>query len=118
MTWTYIQATGELLRNGVSFGFGYSGAPGHVNETASERLKGLGPIPRGLYRLGAPVDHETCGPLSLPLTPVDHDALGRSGFYVHGDNSRFNQSASRGCPIFSRKVRLALASALVDFLVV
>lgn len=64
----YNQATGELSHSGAGTGScdfecketpiatGYSGAPGHINDTASERLKSKGPIPRGTYIIGPPWD--------------------------------------------------------------
>jgi hypothetical protein len=39
------------------------------------------------------------------LSPVGHDAHGRSSFLIHGDNSLGNHTASHGCIILSRMVR-------------
>lgn len=39
----------------------------------------------------------------MALTAVGHDALGRSGFLMHGDNVKHD--ASQGCIIMLRTVR-------------
>ena len=39
----------------------------------------------------------------MDLTPVGHNALGRDGFLIHGDNTRHD--ASTGCIILPRDVR-------------
>jgi len=36
---------------------------------------------------------------------------GRSGFLIHGDNSKHNFSASEGCIILSRSTRDAISSS-------
>lgn len=88
-------------------GLGYSGALGHVNRTSSEHLRGRGPIPRGLWLLDPPIaSHPRLGPQVFPLEPYDaKTALGRSGFFIHGDNNLANNSASEGCIILDRRTR-------------
>jgi hypothetical protein len=46
------------------------------------------------------------GPYVIALEPIDHSALGRSGFKVHGDSVTYqNFSSSEGCIIAPRHVR-------------
>jgi len=49
------------------------------------------------------------GPHVLPLTPVGHDAFGRAGFYIHGDDGTKNTSTS--CLIMPPSVRLQIAGS-------
>ena len=109
--WVYSQSSGHLylcdaqdVRTLVATG--YSGAVGHQNRPESEQLKSRGPIPRGVWRLGTKFNHARLGPASIPLTPVEESKVfGRSDFWIHGDNSRGDRSASKGCIILDRKTR-------------
>jgi hypothetical protein len=38
----------------------------------------------------------------MRLTQLTGDTFGRGGFFLHGDNSLGNESASEGCIILSR----------------
>lgn len=106
-SWTYRQSTGELIDpDGIMIEVGYSGAPGYVNRPIGERVEDHGVIPTGNYTMMAAIDHATCGPCSIPLTPDADNAMhGRDGFYMHGDTDEMNQTASSGCIIMSRPTR-------------
>lgn len=93
---------------------GYSGAPGGVNNPTMEHLRNVGPIPRGRYLVGAPHRHPRLGPVAMTLWPHGHGAQGRSDFMIHGDNSRRDRSASRGCIVLDRDVRDLIANAVND----
>lgn len=109
--WAYSQSTGRLylcdsqdVRTLVATC--YSGAVGHQNRTESEGMVALGPIPRGVWRIGVAHTHRRLGRLAIPLEAADpKTALGRSGFYIHGDNGHGNRSASSGCIIAAPDVR-------------
>lgn len=89
---------------------GYAGAPGHVNAPGSSHLVGLGPLPCGAYYVGLPHEHPRLGPLVFRLRPVAGNMMfGRSGFYIHGDNSKGNRSASNGCIVLQRRHREAIS---------
>lgn len=111
LDWVYHQSTGNLYladnEDARSFvAHGYSGALGHVDRTESEGLVAKGPIPRGLWRMDAPADHERLGRVAIGLQAADpKTALKRSGFFVHGDNYRGDGSASTGCIILDRSTR-------------
>lgn len=111
----YSQSKGSLSDANETapriLGRGYSGAPGFVNDPDAQALKARGPIPRGLYRVMAPFDHVRLGPVVFYLDPVHPDRMmGRSGFFIHGDNKYGNRTGSSGCIILPRKVRDDLAT--------
>lgn len=110
----YEQASGRLLvadgENLSRLGTGYAGQPPYVNSPEAQGLKARGPIPRGRYRVERPFDHVRLGPVAMFLAPErGNDMQGRSGFFIHGDNSLANQTASHGCIILPRKVREKIA---------
>lgn len=111
----YEQSTGSLFEvvrgDLVLLAVGYSGKGKHRDQPTSQHLVGEGPVPRGLWHMGAAVDHARLGPIAIPLAPLASEEPHRSGFFIHGDNDRGDKSASRGCPIFGRNVRTALARA-------
>lgn len=100
---TYTQATGEIYLDGHFEGIGYSGRGDGRNNPAMEAVANKGPIPRGRYAIGDARESETLGPIVFNLTPVGHDAHGRSAFRIHGDSKDHN--ASHGCIIAGRSVR-------------
>lgn len=134
----YEQSTGALYledRNNsrALLAVGYSGAPGYVNNPRQEGEVAKGPIPVGMWLVGTAVDHPRLGPVSIPLRPyhvrfdektgeatvvTDSNRLGRSGFYIHGDNAKLNQSASSGCIIMPRGIRDAIVALKVKRLFV
>lgn len=117
--WTYAQTTGQLSHNGTVEGTGYSGHGLGLNNGNLEWAHGSGPIPRGLWSIGTFFDHPHLGPIVAHLSPVDHDAHGRTAFFLHGDNSAMNHTASDGCVILARPLREAIRdSADTSFMVV
>lgn len=90
---------------------GYSGHPPYVNDGKAQALKARGPIPRGRYRVSHPWDHVRLGPVSFYLDPDPANAMmGRSGFFIHGDNKYGNRTASHGCIIIGRPARQEVAT--------
>ena len=112
--WTYHQQTGDLEHNGQFVGTGYSGA-GHVaadgrNNPDMQGDPDKGPIPRGSWIIGKPRWDNQCGPLTMDLTPAEGtDALGRSLFRIHGNNTA--DDASHGCIILGRPIRELVAAS-------
>jgi hypothetical protein len=116
--WTYVQESGELLRDGLHFAVGYSGYDDPVtgqmgwNNPGLERVEGVGPIPVGRYFIGPPRDTLTHGPFVLPLTPDPaNEMFGRSEFLIHGDSKEHPGTASRGCIIMGPDVRKLVAAS-------
>jgi len=117
--WTYEQATGRLFdANGNWVADGYSGGgtdPANTvnvtgkNNSAMQDVHFVGPIPRGIWIAGEPVNSATHGRYALPLTPdVGTDTLGRDHFLVHGDSVVRPGFASDGCIIEPYSARVAM----------
>ena len=61
-TYTYSQRTGELKRGNVVLGTGYSGKGKGRNKPTTQKLKNVGPVPRGEYLIiGRFPDDENAG---------------------------------------------------------
>lgn len=116
---TYFQESGELKLDDEHVAFGYSGSPIGKNRPDMESVHNVGPIPRGMYTIGAPYDTKTHGPFVLPLEPdLDNQMYGRSGFLIHGDSVVHPGTASEGCIILARNIREMIANSGVDRLLV
>jgi len=114
VVWTYKQSSGELSRDGVAAGVGYSGYEAGKNNPAMQNVANTGPVPRGRYQIGAPMDLEggPHGPFVLPLTPDPANQMfGRFGFLIHGDSIATPGFASRGCIIAGLPTREAIAAS-------
>lgn len=109
--WVYKQNTGDLSLNGKVVGKGYSGNGKGINNSELEKEKDTGPIPRGEYAISDAFRHETKGPITMRLTPVGHKAQGRTGFMIHGDNSKADKSASNGCIILGPELRTMISTS-------
>lgn len=109
MTWVYGQDSGVISNGDRSF-TGYSGAyPDGVNNPDLESKADVGPIPAGLYAIGAPVNMIEHGPFVLRLTPhPENEMYGRVGFLIHGDSIEHPGQASHGCIILPRDAREAI----------
>ncbi len=112
MTWIWDQSAGRLSLNGDVVSRGYSGKGRGKNNPALQNVVGVGPLPRGRYRIGAPRTSQRTGPYAMDLFPIDatpsdtrHDATGRSAFQIHGDSVRNPGTASSGCIILPRVIR-------------
>jgi len=112
MPWVYQQSTGELTYGGAIVGRGYSGRGECKNNSAKQSVPMEGPIPCGTYTIGDVFDSESHGPVAMRLTPdPSNEMFGRSGFLIHGDSVKAPGTASEGCIIMSRPVRLAVAAS-------
>lgn len=111
--WTYHQQTGVLTdTNGITVGVCYSGHGDGCNNADMQHVPCVGPIPRGLWTIGVFFNDAHKGPLVCHLTPqTNTDTLKRSGFMIHGDNSKHDESASEGCIIASRFIRESIAAS-------
>lgn len=119
--WYYSQATGELKNdNGKLVATGYSGLGPSFNDGRNnpdmETIKGAGPIPRGLWKIGTFSYSDNVGPVSAHLSPINHDAHGRTAFMIHGNNQTNN--ASHGCVILDRPTREKIRDSGDDSLMV
>ncbi len=115
----YSQSTGKFTawQENDFIGVGYSGRGAGLNNPALEGALCTGPIPRGVYTLGAVLETGPgrTGEYVIQLIPDDATratilALGRDpdSFFCHGDNIEQNHTASEGCIVAPRAVREAL----------
>jgi hypothetical protein len=104
--WIYKQSTGQLYKNSALIGTGYAGRDNGKNNPAMQGIKGVGPIPCGLYVIDRAEDRADTGPLSIKLNPDSaNEMFGRSSFFIHGDSKENPGEASHGCLIQSREIR-------------
>jgi hypothetical protein len=116
MTWKYVQRTGNLYdTNKRLVGTGYSGDGPGLNNPLMQDVHRVGPIPVGRYLIGPskdPIDH--LGPIAMPLVPLAGNVLfGRSAFFMHGDNASVNHTASLGCIVMLKSVRILVRDSYV-----
>jgi len=111
MAWTF-QQTGTLIAPNGNRTPAYSGRGQYKNNPTYDELPNFGPIPKGVYRIGDPVDTVTHGPFVLPLTPDAANLMhGRSGFLIHGDSLVDPGNASEGCIVVDRLTRGEIAAS-------
>ena len=122
LDWYYNQGTGEISHvdgNGAvtGAGFGYAGRGDGLNNPSKQFSSNVGPLPVGLYTIQSQRLNVTGTNVKLPssmrLTPSGSNAMGRrAGFLIHSDNSRHNNSASKGCIVASLEIRNQIGSAV------
>ena len=108
--WIYKQSTGELFRNGKIFGKGYSGVLTSKNNPDREHVRGMGPIPRGQWRIGSTGNSK--GPLTITLNYISGSFFGRDlrTFRIHGEKIHGVPGfASAGCIIINYDARLLVS---------
>lgn len=111
MTYRYYQSRGVLVsEDGEVLGEGYAGSGEGRNNPAMQRIRNVGPIPRGSYEVGEIYPrHPRLGPVAIPLDPFEENEMfGRGWFYMHGDNRKHD--ASLGCIVMPRAAREKLVA--------
>ena len=116
--WIYVQRSGNLYLDGPGYhtliGTGYSGAANKKNDPDAQCYKDLGPIPRGLWRIG-PLQNNTTGtgqvlPSSMRLEPEKGtDVCSRSGFLIHGGAPAGD--VSNGCIVLAPELRQRIGTS-------
>lgn len=111
--WTYEQRTGILTRDGAYVDTGYAGNGLGLNNPDMDGHEKVGPLPKGTYTIsGMILNGRHMGPNVMYLTPnPENDMKGRSAFYIHGDNTKGDNSASEGCIIMNRATRFLIAQS-------
>ena len=105
---TYNQTTGEIRKDGILIGVGYSGHANGLNNPELEAIANIGPVPCGWWTIGSPFLHPKCGPYTMRLIPdKDTATFNRDGFLIHGDSKEFpgQELASDGCIVAPPNVR-------------
>jgi Protein of unknown function (DUF2778) len=76
-----------------------------------QNVPDVGPIPQGLWTIGAPYTDPLKGPVVMRLTPDETttDTFGRSVFLIHGDSINTPGHASEGCIVLPHDVRVAIS---------
>lgn len=104
--WIYDQSSGKLSHNGEPVATGYAGHAWGKNNPNADAAPGIGPIPRGLWRLVSVANSKNTGPFTITLEPAPGtDTHGRSQFRCHGDSIAHPGEASHGCIILPRPIR-------------
>jgi hypothetical protein len=86
----------------------YAGHGEGYNNPLLEKVRNVGPLPKGIYKIGSLEDIKNergFGPGYMRLTPMDESKMfGRSGFLIHWNShdanpydSVFPNGASHGC---------------------
>lgn len=104
MAWKYEQSTGRLYHDSELVETGYSGNMTNKNNPDRQQVKGMGPLPRGTYRIAG--HSASKGPYTIILLQTSGETFGRSEFRIHGE--RVNKAAgfaSAGCIIMSLSTR-------------
>jgi len=126
MSWSYSESTGALTDpTGAVIGTGYSGCGPGYNNPADQGTDNVGPIPQGAWLIGPSFTHAVAGPVTMRLTPAaGTDPLGRDGFMIHGDTQQHaddptpENSASHGCIILAKTLRLTIDASADKTLIV
>lgn len=108
--WWYSQSQGTISHNGQAAGQGYSGNGVACNRPEFEHQRFVGPIPRGMYRIGHALTTSK-GKCTMALSPVGHNARGRTNFLIHGDSRDCPGSASEGCIVLPLDIRKRIADS-------
>ena len=107
--WTYHQANGELWYEDKLVSYGYSGLGAKENNPGMQHVRGAGPIPQGVYQIGAPIDPpDRSGPLAMPLTHISGETFGRSGFFVQDASAWPSYAASEQGVTLLRAARVKM----------
>jgi len=112
--WTWLQSEGDLWHDGRFVHTGYSGFGEGKNNPAMQEIHGIGPLPKGKYKMkvitenGQWVDYEGKKAPVIRLFPAaENNMFGRDGFLIHGDNK--DHTASHGCVIEDHDIRVQIA---------
>lgn len=112
MTWTYKQSAGEMISPIGVIANGYSGYDIGENNPELQDTPKIGPIPQGIYTIGPEYHDPEKGPFVMRLTPdPDNEMFGRSGFLIHGDSTKNDDSASEGCIVLGPMTRRQIAAS-------
>lgn len=107
---TFDRHTGKLFaENGTLISAGiWAGHGNAANDVTREREIGVGPLPAGIYSIGAARTSAKLGSFVLDLVPTHGTEMyGRSLFRIHGDTvNDVTHSASDGCIIAPKPVRV------------
>lgn len=104
---TFVQESGKFYDEDLCrVGIGYAGRDEGKNNPAMQNVKGIGPLPCGLYTAQEPADDPVVGKYAMRLIPdSENEMFGRTSFFMHGDSSEHPGLASHGCIVQTREIR-------------
>lgn len=73
MGWKYEQSTGKMYKDGKLIETGYSGALTNKNNPDRQHVKGLGPLPRGTYKIAGHSNSK--GPITIILEQTSGESF-------------------------------------------
>lgn len=76
--WLYKQSTDEIYKNGTLVACGYSGVLTNKNNPDREQVRGMGPIPRGLWKIGS--TDTSKGAQTITLIHVSDNSYGPAAY--------------------------------------
>lgn len=107
--WIYKITTGQLFHEETLVATGYSGHDRAKNNPRFQAYPNRGPIPSGWWVFGVAFDSDTHGPLCIPINRArDTETFDRNGFLCHGDSISEPGTASLGCMIQQKDVRVQI----------
>lgn len=95
--------------------------PTHIqgrNNPDAQGIHKIGPLPQGVYTLGAWEEHPRLGPICSPLTQISGETFGRDAFYIHGPSSLDYANSSEGCIVVPHVPREAIMNLAPDTITV
>lgn len=107
MSWTWDQSAGIMTGHNDTY-HGYSGLDAGKNNPALQDAKGIGPLPRGTYRMTGIGNSPNTGPNTITLVQTSGDTCGRGDFRIHGDSLAHPGAASHGCVVLPPAARIAI----------
>lgn len=108
----YEQSSGQFaIVNGdfeCPLDTGAAGREDGLNNPQMERVRGIGPLPRGQYLMRVVAHSRFAAPaIQLTFAPETRmETYGRSGFYIHGGTK------SEGCILLQRPTRVIVAAGI------
>lgn len=110
----YEQATGKFYDDTPTLiGTGWAGHLDGRNNPDMQDVKGIGPLPKGTYVIGDPLNDTHLGPLAFPLTPDPANTMfGRSAFFIHGASAVHPALSSDGCIIQPHDTRELISTKI------
>lgn len=111
--YTFSQSSGIHRHNGILFGSGWAGQGKGRNNPDMQNVHGIGPLPRGKYKIGKAYHHPHLGPLTMDLTPdPSNEMFDRSDFRIHGAAFVHPELSSEGCIILPHPVRQGIDTGI------
>jgi hypothetical protein len=119
MILSFSQSSGEIKNeDGTIVAMGWAGHGQAKLNPFMENERSLGPLPKGLYRVGEWQDHPRLGPMCAPLEQIEGETFGRDDFWIHGPSrnpEKYGQE-SNGCIVIPRAQREVIHTLHPDFI--